>query len=110
MTNNRAFPTVGGLPAQFVYDVIERSTTVLFADGSPHVSIDLSRFCTEHIEQWEAAYARVERELMAEMEACATRHEHGDLSPIAWRQLVIHAMADEARAVLNIRDLHPFWC
>ena len=70
----------------------------------------LSGLCAEHQAMWHAAYEYMERELMAEMEACATRHDHGDMTDLQWRSLVTHSVADRARELLGIRDLHPFWC
>ena len=44
------------------------------------------------------------------MEACDNRHEHHDLFELKWSSLVTHSLADRARELLGICDLHPFWC
>ena len=74
------------------------------------ITVDPDDLCAEHRAMWQAAYEHIERELMAEMEACATRHDHSDMSELQWRSLVTHSVADRARELLGIRDLHPFWC
>ena len=104
---DQPIPTVGGMPAAHLYQLIEDSPQRVLEDGTLHIELQL---CAEHGAMWQAAYERVERELMSEMEECANRHEHEDLLPHRWRAIVIHAMADRAREALGIRDLHPFWC
>jgi hypothetical protein len=107
MMKNNSLPIVGGISARHLYEIIERSPICEFDDGT--MLIDL-RLCDEHAAQWQSAYQLAERDLMAEMEVCCNRHQHGDMPAHAWRWLVVHAMADRARELLGIRDLHPFWC
>lgn len=106
----RAHPTIGGAPAQAVYDLIERDSRIELVEGPMLITVDPDDLCAEHRTMWRLAYDHMERELMTEMEECATRHDHSDMSALEWRSLVTHAVADRARALLGIRDLHPFWC
>jgi hypothetical protein len=103
-------PTIGGQPADAVYDLIERESRIELIEGPMLITVDPDDLCAEHRAMWRAAYEHMERELMAEMEACATRHDHEDLTELQWRSLVTHSVADRARELLGIRDLHPFWC
>jgi hypothetical protein len=103
----QSIPTIAGMPAQHLYELIEASPQYQLRDGTVHVDI---RLCAEHGAQWRAAYEHMERELISEMETCANRHEHQDMLPHQWRALVTHAMADRARELLGISDPHPFWC
>ena len=108
--SRRPSPTIGGQPAAAVYDLIERDSRIELVEGPMLITVDPDDLCAEDRAMWRAAYEHMERELMAEMEACATRHDHEDLTEVQWRSLVTHAVADRAREVLGIRDLHPFWC
>ena len=108
--SDRSSATIGGQSAAAVYDLIERDSRIELVEGPMLITVDPDDLSVQHRAMWQAAYEHMERELMAEMEACATRHDHDDLTELQWRSLVTHSVADRARELLGIRDLHPFWC
>lgn len=108
--STRPNATIGGQSAKAIYALIERESRIELVEGPMLITVDPDDLCAEHRAMWQAAYEHMERELMAEMEACATRHDHGDMTELQWRSLVTHAVADRARELLGSRDLHPFWC
>lgn len=98
---------MGGQSARLIYDLIESLPIVDGDDGS----IDFQRhFTRAHVAVFLRAYERIEHEFLIEYENCPCGNLHEPMSPGAWRYLVIHAMADRARAALHIHDRHPRWC
>jgi hypothetical protein len=93
INSRRARATIGGQSAEVIYDLIERTTRVMLVEGVPLVTIDPEDLCEEHAAMWQSAYDDIERELMAEMEACANQHEHRDMSELEWMALVTHSVA-----------------
>lgn len=107
MKKQRSTPTIGGQSARMIYDLIEAAPKAVLSDGT--VYLDL-RLCEVHGREWREAYEWVERQVMSELEACETRHEHRPMLPHEWRAMVIHSMADHACRLLGITDPHPHWC
>jgi hypothetical protein len=107
MTKRRITPRVGGQSAALIYQLIESLPIVIGVDDS----IDFEQhLCRAHVEVFRHAYEHVEQEFLIEYENCPCGDQHEPLEPAAWRFLVIHAMADQAREALGIRSPHRFWC